>query len=381
MAIFKRGNTYWFEFVFEGQRIRRSAKTTNRRAAEQIEAGYKVKLAKGEIDLNAPEKQTVKTFGEAVTSFLAWSAVEHRTKPNTTKRYKTSTVALLKFFGEETTLDRITPDDVEKFKIWRLQQKRKAPTRKLARNKRATTGKSVSAVSVNRELACLKKLFNEAIKAAKNDAKKAKQQNVLVENPVSEVKFLTEENEAFTVITESEEKLYLLACSQPLKDIASLMLDCGCRPDELYRLKKQNVNLTGNFLRITDGKTKAARRTIPLTNRAAAILHERISNATGEYLFASGRNNTEIEKPIVKLNNAHNAAIKRAVLKKFRLYDCRHTFASRLAMEGVDLVTLAALLGHAKLAMVLRYAHASEQNKFEAIRRLDKSLSLARKAR
>ena len=72
-----------------------------------------------------------------------------------------------------------------------------------------------------------------------------------------------------------------------------------------------------------------------------------------------------MDKPIVKLNNAHNAAIIRAGLRKFRLYDCRHTFASRLAMNGVDLVTLAALLGHSKLEMVLRYAHASEQNKFE----------------
>jgi integrase len=70
-------------------------------------------------------------------------------------------------------------------------------------------------------------------------------------------------------------------------------------------------------------------------------------------------------------------AVARANLRRFRLYDLRHTFASRHAMNGTDLVTLKDLLGHSRLEMVLRYAHASEQNKFEAIRRMEKTAGLA----
>jgi hypothetical protein len=44
-----------------------------------------------------------------------------------------------------------------------------------------------------------------------------------------------------------------------------------------------------------------------------------------------------------------------------------------------DLVTLKDLLGHSRLKMVLRYAHASEQNKVEAIRRMEKNTDLIRK--
>jgi hypothetical protein len=39
-------------------------------------------------------------------------------------------------------------------------------------------------------------------------------------------------------------------------------------------------------------------------------------------------------------------------------------------MAGVDLVTLAALLGHSRLTMVMRYAHPTEEHQFEAMRKV-----------
>ena len=77
------------------------------------------------------------------------------------------------------------------------------------------------------------------------------------------------------------------------------------------------------------------------------------------------------QKPVLKLNNAHYGALKRSKLKPFRLYDLRHTWATRAAMSGIDLVTLAAMLGHSRIQMVLRYAHPTEQRQAEAARRLE----------
>jgi len=58
-------------------------------------------------------------------------------------------------------------------------------------------------------------------------------------------------------------------------------------------------------------------------------------------------------------------------VKTFRLYDLRHTWATRATEAGMDLPTLAALLGHSKLNMVMRYAHRQEQHQAEAMKRLE----------
>jgi integrase len=59
-----------------------------------------------------------------------------------------------------------------------------------------------------------------------------------------------------------------------------------------------------------------------------------------------------------------------AQIDDFRLHDTRHTFASRLAMEGVDLLAIKALGGWKTLSMVQRYAHLSPGHQRNAIERL-----------
>jgi integrase len=88
-------------------------------------------------------------------------------------------------------------------------------------------------------------------------------------------------------------------------------------------------------------------------------------------LFASGRGAEDGSKPIVKLNNTHTSALKRSGMRCFCLYDLRHTFATRAAEAGIDLVTLAAMLGHSRIQMVLLYAHPSEEHQFHAMRKIE----------
>ncbi len=350
MVVHKRGDVYWFTIHWHGQRIRKSAKTSNKRAAESIEAAYRVKLAQGEVDIF--EKKPVPTLAVAMKEFLAWSKQQHSAHPNTHKRYLTSSKPLIRFFGD-SKLDAITPEMIEKYKTMRLQTKR-APTKKQLKS--TSTRQQLKPATINRELACLKIVFNHFIK-----------QDIIVKNPVSRTKFLAENNEQMRVLSTEEEQLYLSVASQPLYDVAVLMLQTGCRPEEIYRLCVENVNFEYEYLQISFGKTKAARRKIPLSKVAFEILERRVAKAKGTCLFPHQH---DPNKPMLKVNNAHFGALNRCKLK-FRLYDLRHTFATRAAMSGTDIVTLAALLGHSRVQMVLRYAHPVEEHKVTAIRRLE----------
>jgi integrase len=74
---------------------------------------------------------------------------------------------------------------------------------------------------------------------------------------------------------------------------------------------------------------------------------------------------------VPKVNNAHDRAVKVSKVSSFRLYDLRHTWATRAAESGIDLVTLAALLGHSKIQMVLRYAHPTQEHQARSVERME----------
>ena len=151
--------------------------------------------------------------------------------------------------------------------------------------------------------------------------------------------------------------------------MAALILETGLRPGEVYHLRKDDVNLELGFLRIREGKTPFARRTVPLTRRAQEVISRRISGASLDLLFPS---RLDPARPIRWLRAAHTSAVRLANLKKaFRLYDLRHTALTRMAMAGVDLPTLRELAGHASIQMTMRYIHPTPQHKLTAITKLE----------
>jgi integrase len=54
----------------------------------------------------------------------------------------------------------------------------------------------------------------------------------------------------------------------------------------------------------------------------------------------------------------------------FRLYDFRHTYGSRMAMAGVDLMTLRELMGHSSITITQRYCHPTPEHKLAAVAKL-----------
>lgn len=355
-------------FQIDGEHVQRSTKCKNKRDAEAVERAFRTQLARGEVGIKA--KPVVPSFSLAMAEFLEWASIEHRSKPNTLRSYNSTSQSLKAFFGD-VALDRIEAADVEKFKQWRSGQRTKPRTvakvqkgsklnsPKGAENKgrgKKVEQKILMPATVNRELALLKIMFNYYIR-----------QDLITRNPVSKVRMLKEDNARLRVVTRREEDLYLMAANQPLQDFATIMIDTGMRNSEIAALEARNVFLDEGYLYVPSGKTRAAKRKIPLTARVRDILRSRIKSTPSGLLFE----NADTGRVLTTLKTAHAGALRRSKVAHFRLYDLRHTFATRFLEAGGDLVTLQAILGHSSISMVTRYAHPTDVHKFDAIHRME----------
>ncbi|MBS1793999.1 MAG: tyrosine-type recombinase/integrase [Acidobacteria bacterium] len=80
------------------------------------------------------------------------------------------------------------------------------------------------------------------------------------------------------------------------------------RPSEVCNLKKSDVNFEQAYISIASGKTKSARRKIPMTETAWKVLKARFDKTPNDLLFAGGKKGNG-EQPLIKLTNAHHGAI------------------------------------------------------------------------
>jgi integrase len=186
---------------------------------------------------------------------------------------------------------------------------------------------------------------------------------------VSRVKFLAENNQQTRVLSHTEERDYFAKATPLLRDVARLILETGMRPEEVYTIRPENVDLLRGVLQVPNGKTAAARRLLRLTNGATEVLRQRLNGLDTPHVFPCEK---DPARPIPKVNNAHDRAVRYSGIAPIRLYDLRHTWATRAAMSGIDLVTLAAMLGHSRIQMVLRYAHPTQAHQTQAMEQLER---------
>ncbi len=198
------------------------------------------------------------------------------------------------------------------------------------------------------------------------------------------IKVLPGERRRERVITFEEEARYLAAASEPLASIATVLADTGMRPEECFRLLWENVtwlNGRNGAMLVTDGKTAAARRVIPMTPRVRAVLESRW-NAIGKpedgWVWPAPTRSGHVEPSSVRKHHSQafatiaEEAAKRdqKPVRPFVLYSLRHTFLTRLGQSGCDVWTLARVAGHSTIGISARYVHPSEDAVLDAISRL-----------
>ena len=139
------------------------------------------------------------------------------------------------------------------------------------------------------------------------------------------------------------------------------------RKSELLNLKWDQVNFEQGFITLTDTKNNE-RRDIPMNETVMATL-KGIARV-GDFVFPNGNGRT-----FANVRKSFDTAVRKSKIEDFRFHDLRHTFASTLIMEGVDIMTVKELMGHKDLTMTLRYSHLAPNHKTKAINILDRVMS------
>ena len=131
-------------------------------------------------------------------------------------------------------------------------------------------------------------------------------------------------------------------------------------------MKWPEVDLKNRVITIRESKS-GKRRMISIDETLHKVISALPSRFKKGYVFPSpltGGRRHDFKKPF-------KHAIEAAVIEDFRFHDLRHTFASHLVMNGVDIKTVQELLGHASVTMTMKYSHLAPDHRTRAIKTLD----------
>jgi integrase len=166
---------------------------------------------------------------------------------------------------------------------------------------------------------------------------------------------------------------YLAACSQPWKDAVTLILGRGLRPGEVFKLRWEHILLNGHggLMQIAEGKSRAARRVLPMVPAVYAMMkvrHEAQLCPAEGWVFPTGSICGHLEQGTAKTQHARALAnLAKARKEKpntnpdarlFEPYCLRHTALTWIAKETrCDAWTMAKIAGHRSIVMTQRFIH------------------------
>lgn len=337
MAIYKRDGHWWFTKTINGKRTRKPLPTARTKAqAEEAERKELEKLHNTRYGIEQASSSSFIEYAETV--YLPWA---QENKLSNDDKYLLKPIKA--FFGK-LTFEEISPLLIEKYK----SQRKNGITR--YKTKRA-------AASVNRELACLSRIFSLAIRDC-----------VTSINPCLQVRKLRENNQRTRYLTEAEEVELLKHCTgerEHLRPLILIAIHTGMRRGEILSLRWSQIDFARGVIHLI--KTKSGKsRDVPINRKVREELLMLQRKSSSEVLFPHPRTG----KPIKEVKHGFDKACRAAGITDFHFHDLRHTAATRLADGAADAFTIAAILGHSDLRMTARYTHALDSRKREAVERL-----------
>ena len=317
MGVYRRGKFYWVTFSHNGKPVYQSTKQTDRKLAERFAASFQAACQEGRFN---PARRDA-TVSEALARYL-----EIHLKPNHPASFDRASHVVKRmsgYFGADTPLSRLRPM-VDQYKAWRKQ--------------------TVTAATVKREIIILKAACRKAL-----------EWEMISQDPLAGYKLDKVDNKRVRYIEDSEFSRLINAAHPDLAPILLMARHTGMRQGELLALQWSDLDLKRGWLCVRHSKSGES-RFVPLTTTLLEMLEKTPLSEREGFVFQHDG------KPLDRHGFPEHwfrKAVKLSGLMDFRFHDLRHTFASHAAMRGVDVQSLAAILGHKTLRMTQRYAHLS----------------------
>lgn len=181
-------------------------------------------------------------------------------------------------------------------------------------------------------------------------------------NPLRKIRYRIKEEKTLpkTIATDCLKQLFAsMSYSGKYRDIAILdvLISTGIRVSELCSLKKEDVDLHEGLIRV-HGKGKKERM-IYLGEKVMKSLknYEKYVQKKGEYYFTNKFDQKMSEQSIRNL--IHKASDHAHIKLHMTPHMFRHTFASLLLQEEVDIRNIQYILGHSSITTTQIYTHIS----------------------
>lgn len=135
----------------------------------------------------------------------------------------------------------------------------------------------------------------------------------------------------------------------------------------LQRLQNGNTGLNKTYISITEPKSTASDREIPLSDFICDIYSKMKSTKN---IFILSGTSAPIEPRTME--NRYNRIMESLGIKDTTFHTLRHTFATRSIEVGFDVKSLSEILGHSSVNITLnRYVHSSFELKTENMKKLE----------
>lgn len=290
----------------------------------------------------------VMLFSKAKTNFLEYLEIDQNRSQKTISNYDHYLTRLIDYAGD-ITVEEITPELIRKWRLW---------LNRLGTNTSDELGKN----TLNYHLIALRSFLKFCAKQNITTASPEKVELARVKR--KQVTFLSPE-ELNRLFDQPDPNTL-----QGLRDraILELLFSSGLRVSELVGLDKDHINLKRREFTVRGKGQKD--RPIFISEEAAnwlqKYLDKRTDNVKPLFVRYSGKKQVDLSGNYHRLTARSvqrlvaRYALLAGITKHVSPHTLRHSFATDLLMNGADLRSVQAMLGHSNISTTQIYTHITD---------------------